>query len=67
MTAEILDIRPAAPGILPPPVAVRDLAQLFALDRLSHVRRRLVCHWHRDGDGRLACVWEPDMAPPPRR
>lgn len=51
MTAAILDIRPAA----------RDLAQLFTLDRLSQDRRRLVCHWHRDGDGRLACVWEPDM------
>jgi hypothetical protein len=67
MTAAILDIRPAAPGILPPPGAARDLAQLFALGGLSQGRRRLVCHWHRDGDGRLACVWEPDMAPSPQR
>jgi len=67
MTAAILDVRPAAPGILPPKSAARDLARLFALDRLPDGRRRLVCHWHRDADGRLACVWEPDMALPPQR
>ncbi|MGO8915735.1 MAG: hypothetical protein ACLQJR_07500 [Stellaceae bacterium] len=62
MTAAILDVRPAAaPGIVPPKTAARDLARLFALDRLLSGRRRLVCHWHRDADGRLACVWEPEI------
>ena len=43
-----------------------DLVRLFALDRLP-ARRRLVCHWHRDTDGRLVGVWEPDFAAAPRR
>ena len=43
-----------------------DLVRLFALDRLP-VRRRLICHWHRDADGRLIGVWEPDLAAAPRR
>jgi hypothetical protein len=26
-------------------------------------RPALVCRWHRDGDGRLVCLWQP-LAPP---
>jgi hypothetical protein len=29
---------------------------------MSAARTRLVCHWHRDADGRLACHWEGDIA-----
>jgi hypothetical protein len=62
MTAAILDVRPAAPpGIVPPMGAATILVRLFALDRLPAGRRRLVCHWRRDADGRLACIWEPDI------
>jgi hypothetical protein len=64
MTAAILDLRPATtPDVIPPRKATTDLVRLFALDRLPE-RRRLVCHWRRGPDGRLACFWEPDLAPP---
>ena len=38
-----------------------NLVALFALDRLPVQRPRLVAHWHRQPDGRLACTWEPDL------
>ncbi len=67
MTAAILDLRPAAaPGIVPPREAATDLVRLFALDRLPE-RRRLRCQWRLGADGRLACFWERDVAPPPPR
>ncbi len=63
MTAAILAVRPAAvPGIVSPKGAA-DRVRLFALDRPGG--RRLVCRWHRDADGRLACVWEPEIAAVP--
>ncbi len=40
-----------------------DLVRLLALDRLAETRRVLVCHWHRDADGRLTCTWTPDISP----
>jgi hypothetical protein len=39
-----------------------NLVVLFALDRLQAQRPRLVAHWHRHPDGRLACAWEPDLS-----
>jgi hypothetical protein len=64
MTAAILAIRPTAPlGIALPKGGTTDLVRLLALERLPASRQRLVCHWHRDADGRLACRWEPDIAP----
>jgi hypothetical protein len=58
----ILDIRPAAkPGGVRSTAAVIDLVRLIALDDLPAVRRQLVCHWHRDAGGRLACIWQPDI------
>jgi hypothetical protein len=61
----ILDIRPAAiPGSVSNGAA--DLVRLFSLDRLSG-ERRLVCHWRRQLDGRLACSWEPDIVLVPQR
>lgn len=57
MTTATLDIRPAAPG------AVANLVRLFGLDRLPEPRPRLVCRWHTDADGRLACAWELDITP----
>jgi len=65
MNATILDFRP--PGAAAARDARRDLARLFALDRLPAERPRLVCHWHRDADGRLAAAWEHDVAPDSRR
>lgn len=63
MTAAILDVRPAAlPGIGPPKDATTNLVRLFAFDRLPAGRRQLVCHWRRDAEGWLACIWEPDIA-----
>jgi len=44
-----------------------DLLELFALDRLPVHRPRLVAHWHRQADGRLACAWEPDVSSATRR
>jgi hypothetical protein len=65
MTAAILAVRPAAaPGLVSPEGAA-ELVRLVALDR-PPVRRQLVCHWRRDADGRLACVWEPDIAAVPQ-
>jgi hypothetical protein len=69
MNATILDtrIRPTdAPGAVENKDARRDLACLFALDRLPG-RPSLVCHWHRDADGRLAAAWELDVAPDGQR
>lgn len=63
MTAAILNVRSAAaPGTVSPK-GTKDLVRLFALDRLPVGRPRLVCRWHRDADGRLACLWEPDRDP----
>jgi hypothetical protein len=67
MNAAILDVRPAAPpGIVPPLSAATNLVRLFALDRAPAGRRRLVCHWRRDAAGRLACIWEPDIGASPQ-
>jgi hypothetical protein len=38
-----------------------DFVRLFALDRLPAERQRLVCRWRQDADGRLSCIWEPDI------
>jgi hypothetical protein len=66
--SEPFEISPAAePGIVSSNPTTQDLARLFALDRLPAVRRQLVCHWRRQADGRLACSWEPDIAPIPHR
>lgn len=69
MTAAILDLRPAAPpGIVPRKGAASDLLRLLALDQPPAGGRRLVCHWRREADGRLACVWKPEIdAAPPHR
>jgi hypothetical protein len=63
MKAAILEFRPAAVSGFVRPSTKADLVRLFALDDLPARRRRLVCHWRRDADGRLACIWEPDIAP----
>jgi hypothetical protein len=64
MTAAILNVRSAAaPGTVSLK-GTKDLVRLFALDRLPVGRSRLVCRWHRDADGRLACTWGPDNEQP---
>jgi len=63
-----------APGILEAGAAIQPLAvsanstnllNLFVLDAPPMSARRLVCHWRRDADGRLACAWAPDIGPDP--
>jgi hypothetical protein len=36
-----------------------NLVLLFALNRIPVSTHRLLCHWHRNSDGRLSCRWEP--------
>ena len=61
-------IRPAAaPGVTSANSAAIDLPCLFGLGRLPASRRGLVCHWRRQPDGRLACIWEPDIVLIPQR
>lgn len=69
MTTAILYLRLAArPGIAHATEATSDFVRLFALDDcLSDGRSPLICHWQRDADGRLACIWEPDIQPVPHR
>ena len=70
MNAASLIFRPAAaPAVVSNAAAqngTADLVRLFALDRLP-ARRRLICHWHHDADGRLIAVWEPDLGSCTRR
>ena len=65
MNAAFLVFRPAkvqaAVSLAVTQKGTADLVRLFALDWLP-TRRRLVCHWHRDPDGRLSAVWEQDVA-----
>jgi hypothetical protein len=64
MTAENLDVRPAtAPGVVTPNST--NLVLLLALEAKPVSAQRLVCHWHRDADGRLVCAWESEISPDP--
>ena len=68
MKAAILDFRPAvvsAPAV--PNKAATNLVRLFAFDRIPVGAHRLVCHWRRGPDGRLAARWEPDIPSVPHR
>jgi len=38
-----------------------DLVTLLAIDHPRVERCPLACHWHCDDDGRLSCIWEPDI------
>jgi hypothetical protein len=61
MTAAILNTRRLAlPETVLPQDTTIDLLRLFGLDR-APPRRRLVCHWHRDADGKLVAAWEPEI------
>lgn len=64
MNAAFLVFRPAkAPAAVSMTAARKgtaDIVRLFPLDRAPPRRQRLVCHWHRDRDGRLTAVWEHD-------
>jgi hypothetical protein len=57
MTAANLDVRPA---IAP---STTNFVLQFALEAKPVSAQRLVCHWHRDADGRLVCAWESDISP----
>jgi len=64
MLAAKLNVRPASlPGAVVPDETT--LVIPFAQKPMPASSRRLVCHWHRSGDGRLACTWAPDIAPHP--
>ncbi len=68
MTTAILDTRLAArPVLAPAGGGTADLERLCELKRLPARGQRLVCHWHRQADGRLSCVWEADTALVPTR
>lgn len=68
MTTAIFDLRPATPpDIHHANDRTHGLVRLFALDRAPKASRPLICHWHRDAAGRLACIWEPDTPPVPHR
>ena len=67
MKTAILDRPAVIPDHVPPEGAARDHMRRFAPDHPASASRPLVCHWHRDGDGRLVCRWQPDMAPVPHR
>jgi len=58
----VVDDRPDARRITPAPAAT-NLIRLFGLDRLP-LGWRFTCRWHRQADGRLAAIWEPDIGPP---
>lgn len=62
----ILERRPAIAPAAPHRTAAIDFVRLFALDRLPR-GTRLACHWQRYPDGRLACLWERELSPLPRR
>jgi hypothetical protein len=64
MTSAFLNVRSATAPNAVSLKDTRDLVHLFALDPLRVDRPRLVCHWHRDADGRLACAWESDTGQP---
>lgn len=59
-TAFLVFCPAAAPATAVSHKAADELARLFALDPLP-VRRRLICHWQRDADGRLTGVWETEL------
>jgi hypothetical protein len=66
MTSAFLNVRSAvAPSIVSRQGAIdrgtTDFVRLFALDRLRADRQPLVCRWRQDADGRLSCIWEPDI------
>jgi hypothetical protein len=53
----VLDTRPTVePGAIQINAVAIDLVRPFGLDRLPS-GRRLTCRWHREVDGRLACLW----------
>jgi hypothetical protein len=63
----ILDTHPAVePGAIKINAATTDVVRRLERSRLRE-SRRLVCRWHREGDGRLTCLWEPDIVPVPQR
>jgi hypothetical protein len=57
----ISDLRPlGGPDVTSSNATAAHVVCLFGLDHLpSH--RRMVCLWYREPDGRLACMWEPDI------
>lgn len=66
MTSAFPNVRSA---VVPNAVSLegtRDLVRLFALDRLRLDGPQLVCHWRRQVDGRLACIWALDSEQPVR-
>ena len=58
MTIAILDIRPTSKSGREFYVRTsRNLVPRLAAKSQPARRRRLQCHWSRDRDGRLVCVW----------
>lgn len=43
---------------VPPSIAVSNECKIVRQCPLSAPRFALACHWRRDADGRLICVWQ---------
>lgn len=66
MTAAILEIhRDVRPTTARPNDTTATCVRAVVPFRPTNYRRRLICRWHRETDGQLACVWEPDIGPGP--
>jgi len=67
MTSAFFNVRSAVVPSTVSPKDTADFVRLFALDRLVVGRRQLVCRWRQGDDGRLSCIWEPDIGIVPCR
>jgi len=64
IAAANVNVRPAvALGIVAPNAS--NLVFLFPLDPIPILAQRIVCHWHRDADSWLVCLWEPGISTDP--
>ena len=68
MTAAILAVRPAiVPGQFLATRATTDFVRRCALAQPHVSPQHFVCRWQHEADGRLNCIWEPDVVPARRR
>ena len=64
MTAAILEFCPAGvPESVSPERATTHFVRAGSRVLWPIGHRRFVCRWHKGPDGRLVCVWEPDIGP----
>lgn len=62
MTLAILNVRPTLEsGVAPRAGAAVSAVPWLELALRQPRRARLLCHWYSDREGRLACVWRPEL------